>query len=185
MPFQIFGVTTFKITPIAKDTAVHYIGIREVGINRGPVVSKIIKTAGGIPGQSWCMWFVRYCVEMVCEAIGIRNPMPKNGSCSGQLHYAMGTYSGMKVLIINNYFDVNEIQPGDIFIFKHGEYRPGDENRYWNAHTCFAGKNLGNGNFETIEGNTNKAGSREGDGTYKKIRNIFKEDFPVVAIIRF
>jgi hypothetical protein len=29
-----------------------------------------------------------------------------------------------------------------------------------------------NGNFSTVEGNTNQAGSREGDGVYRKIRNV-------------
>lgn len=42
-------------------TAKKYIGIREQGgNNRGPVVDKIIKEAGGKPGQAWCSFMMIY-----------------------------------------------------------------------------------------------------------------------------
>jgi hypothetical protein len=44
----------------------------------------------------------------------------------------------------------------------------------WKGHAGLVINVLANGSFETIEGNTNSAGSREGDSVQIKIRTMAK-----------
>lgn len=76
--------------------AVRCIGIMEQGgNNRGPEVERIIRSGGGVPGQSWCGWGMAHCykvagskavtwawgaVRLLWPLIGIRKPkVPQRG----------------------------------------------------------------------------------------------------------
>ena len=51
------------------------------------------------------------------------------------------------------------------------------------GHTALVTKDLGNGKFETIEGNT--TGAREGDGVYRRIRNLSAFNNPKFKLLGF
>lgn len=59
---------------------------------------------------------------------------------------------------------LKEAKPGDVFTLYYAKLgRIG--------HTGFYDRPVNSSVFETVEGNTNMAGSREGDGVYRKKRS--------------
>ena len=62
---------------------------------------------------------------------------------------------------------IEKATPGTIMIFSHSKVA-GKNN--WNGHAAMVTAQVNPRKFATIEGNTNAAGSREGDGVYQKTR---------------
>lgn len=126
------------------------VGVRELtGNNDGKAVETYLHYCGLSKGQPWCAAFV-------CWVYGQNNVHnPKSGFCpdlfkTNRVIWRRSTkYNGLPV-------------SGDIF----GIYFP-EKRRI--AHTGFIDK-WGSIQVHTVEGNTNQAGSREGDGVYQKIR---------------
>jgi len=131
------------------------VGVMEQGGNNvGPMVEKIIRANGGIPGEPWCGDFVAYCyrlagskavtrsfaaVRLIRTVLGVRHTSsPKAGDVVTYVFDHTGLFARW-------------LKPGD-----EGYTRPGD--------------------FEAIEGNTGATGavsdsSTGGDGVYRKVRN--------------
>lgn len=130
-------------------TAISQLHVRESGYNDGKDVRKYLRSTGLGKGYPWCAAFVTWCHE----ENNIPNP------CSAR---------------VVDWFDSNVVwhkdwrhnQPETLPGYVGGLYY---ENRGRLAHIFiieFEDKN----NYYTVEGNTNRSGSREGDGVYRKIR---------------
>lgn len=119
------------------------VGVREAtGKNDGHRVEQYLASTQLGPGYAWCAAFVNWTYQK-CGVV-----TPKSAAWSpswfpaGKLtHYP---------------------QPGDVF----GIYFP-SKGRI--AHVGFIDE-WGSSRVKTVEGNTNSAGSREGDGVYRKVR---------------
>lgn len=122
------------------------IGVMEQGGNNaGPMVSKIIRENGGVGPEPWCGDTMAYCFRHA-------------GSKVVQRAWAavrfLGFLTGMSI--------VKKPLPGDIVCFTFD-------------HTGMYVRDLGDGQIETIEGNTGASGARSdgdgGDGVYLKARS--------------
>lgn len=127
------------------------IGVREAsGKNDGVRVSLYLASVGLSAGNSWCAAFLYWCYMKT----GVK--VPKSGWSpswfpSGNIIWKQGKLLRQKV-------------PGcgDVFgIYFQSKRRV--------AHVGFVDE-WGSSSVLTVEGNTNEAGSREGDGVYKKRR---------------
>lgn len=139
------------------------IGVRELtGNNDGNQVQAYLKYVALQKGNPWCAAFV-------CWVLGQNNVLnPKSGYCptlfikKKQVWQRDGKTSSTPL-------------PGDVF----GIYFP-EKKRI--AHVGFV-DSWTNKTVTTVEGNTNKAGSREGDGVYKKIR-LTRQIYAVTRFIK-
>ena len=139
------------------------VGIREQsGRNDGKRVEEYLAYAGLSKGNPWCAAFVCWALGKA----GIENPRsgysPALFPKSKVVWRRSGGKSAIKCLTTASCLTLP--QPGDVF----GIYFP-EKGRI--AHAGFV--DSWKGNFLiTVEGNTNLAGSREGDGVYRKRRLI-------------
>ena len=132
------------------------IGVREKGFNAGIQVEKYLRYAGLAAGQPWCAAFVCWALG---EA-GIANPR------SG---WSPALFPASKIIWQRGgqaAQSAGKVQPGPADVF--GIYFP-EKGRI--AHVGFIESRQGDW-LLTIEGNTNEAGSREGDGVYRKRRAL-------------
>lgn len=133
------------------------VGVREspAGSNRGPRVDEY-QRADWLKGEgyAWCAAFVCWCVA---RAAGEKPSftLPLTAGAWDFEQWARGKYGpvpGWRII-----GDQEPIRTGDIVIFTF-------------SHIGIAETDEISGTIETIEGNTNSAGSREGDGVYRKTR---------------
>ncbi len=127
-----------KVIEVAKTQ----IGLEEIpkGSNWGVNVKKYLASVGIDFPASWCMAFVYFCVSEACKANGSKNSLVKTGGVLNQ-------WSN-----VNSALKVKTPQPGDIFNMDFGG---------GHGHTGFVEKVEGD-RIQTIEGNSNADGSREG-----------------------
>jgi hypothetical protein len=140
--------------------------VRETGgQNRGPLVEAIQLYAAGARYFPWCVAFCDVCLRLGFAAVGQEPPLSLGLSCSklvrgvdilGRVYELAETSTGR--------YPLRQAQPGDLLVLRGGE-------------TGFRHMGLvvepqqADGTVPTIEGNTNDAGSAEGDGVYMKHRN--------------
>lgn len=128
------------------------IGVRETGFNKGKRVEEYLKAAKLLPGNAWCAAFITWTFKQ-CNIKAV-----------------VSGYSP-------NWFQSNIVYKRDDNVNRHYSVAAGDvfglyfESKKRIAHVGFIDKQDGN-YFITVEGNTNEAGSREGDGVYRKRRHI-------------
>lgn len=139
------------LTASALDIATSEIGVHEIGgNNRGERIEEYLAAAHAKPGDPWCASFVSWAFIQAAAALGVPNPMRPT---AGALHI---------------WRDAPELcrsktpTIGSIFVINHGEGK---------GHCGFVAAVTGD-HVLTIEGNTNEAGSREGDGVLRKSRRI-------------
>lgn len=127
----------------ALDIAISQLGVQEAPghKNSGNDVEKYLKSVGLGPGFSWCMAFVYWCHIQAAEAMGRKVLMYKTGGVLEQWRQRKTNYK------------VITPQPGDVFIMDYGKGQ---------GHTGIVVKVNEDGTIDTIEGNTNDDGSREG-----------------------
>jgi hypothetical protein len=147
------------MTPLAKlalASAQSQIGIQEFpkGSNAGTDVEKYLKSVGLKKGFAWCMAFVYWAIQQSPPTPegGVKNPLKKTAGVLDQWNYCKG--KGLTV---------STPQSGDIFIMDFGKGV---------GHTGFVEKVLPNGMLQTIEGNTNDDGSREGYKVCRRTRTL-------------
>lgn len=128
------------------------LGVQEIpkGSNSGPDVEKYLKSVGLGKGYAWCMAFVFWCVMEASTKLKVANPLLKTGGVLKQ-------WNARPLL------RVETPQAGDIFIIDFGKGA---------GHTGWVEAVLTGGRIQTIEGNTNSAGSREGQENARRIRKI-------------
>lgn len=130
--------------------------VREAGQNRGRFVETIIRTAGGKAGEPWCAYFVYYVGHGL---FGKQWPLPKTGSCDVLLKHCVDRQMMSPVPI-----------PGGLFFVM----RPGSETDA--VHVGFVANRIPDADdddrdpFETVEGNSNDKGVRDGDGVVSNVR---------------
>lgn len=154
LTFALFSSSygsTLKENEVRK-TYTAEIGVRETGFNKGKRVEEYQKAANLKPGNAWCAAFITWTFKQV----GIK-----------------AVTSGYSP----NWFQSNVVYKRDDNINRNYSPRIGDvfglyfESKKRIAHVGFIDKQDGN-YYITVEGNTNEAGSREGDGVYRKRRHI-------------
>lgn len=163
MPDEKFGPGDINSNALPIDVASAYLNVREDGKrpNRGPQIDRFLRTAGLEPdnckdaaGYSWCAAFVYTCFK---EA-GIKIP---------------------KTALVKKLWDLSEDnrveapEPGDVFIHLAPDGKKG--------HTGIVKEVHDDGSITSIDGNTNQAGSSNGDGVYIKKRS--KDYF--IGFLRF
>lgn len=135
------------------NTALSMLHVREEGgDNRGLWVERFQKAGGGSPGQAWCAYFLLFCSEEAAKLTGTPDPMDK---FTGHVMTNAG-------LAKSRGWTRNKMEAvrGDVFWMQFGGGK---------GHTGIV-LSYANGIYSTVEGNTNGAGSRDGDGVYLKDR---------------
>lgn len=141
------------------------VGVRESGgPNKGPALAPFFAadwydpngSAPGDDGYAWCAAFVCWCVQVAVAGRVITFERPRTPSAWGMEAWSLAQDSSTWTLKPAG----RDIQRGDIVVFNF-------------SHVGIAvGPVDANGFVPTVEGNTNGAGSREGDGVYRKLRSI-------------
>ena len=128
------------------------IGVREAtGKNDGPEVEMYLRSVKLGKGYPWCSAFVAWSLDEaeIPHRINAWSPTAENRS---NIVYQARRF-------------ISEPEPGDVFTIWYNNLKR-------IGHTGFHHQRLDNGMIVTVEGNTNEAGSREGDGVYKKYRRL-------------
>ncbi|WP_143304667.1 CHAP domain-containing protein [Chitinophaga vietnamensis] len=150
----------------AVEVAKGQIGVMEVppGSNSGPMVNQFLASTGTPPGNNWCAAFVYWCFDQAAQSLGVPNPLVKTAGCLDHWNRTTGT----KILTADAVNNPSLIVPGSIFIRSYG-------NGF--GHTGIVSA-VNGGFMETIEGNSNNNGSRDGEGVFllesRKINSIEK-----------
>jgi hypothetical protein len=164
-PAEPINVTEAALALIATATAEANKGVREVGKNAGPDVEKYLHCLGMTKGSPWCAAFVSWCVM---TSRGLAKP-PKWCSGSAVSLFQMSGKNAVKVTPVDADYK-SKVKPGYIWSrAKDATAAAAARKGSWcQGHTgiVVAVDAIG---FHTIEGNTNAAGSREGDGVYRKL----------------
>lgn len=140
--------------------------------NSGPWVRAYMD---GHEGSSWfwCMGFAQTILDQAASNFGkdFKTLMPLTYSCD-----TVGT-TGLQKGLLTRYQKVRNnpsiIKPGDFFLLQQSTFD-------W-THTGII-TSVGNDYIETIEGNTNQAGSRNGIAVLKRTRNFRKSKLDVFSI---
>jgi hypothetical protein len=131
--------------------------------NTGPRVNTYKSATTLDPQQPWpwCAAFVCFIVKNALKSeVRIISPgftRPTTAGAWDFINWSKAQDNRTTTLMAPK---AKDIQPGDIVVFKF-------------SHIGIAVSNcLPDGTFQTVEGNTDLAGSREGGGVYHKTRNI-------------
>jgi hypothetical protein len=141
------------------ETATSQIGVRETQPNRGAEVDEYVASVGLDPAgaRAWCQAFIYWCFQRAAITAGVPNPCVRTAGVLDHWHRAP---SRALVDARAAFDDRTLVRPGAIFVIDHG------------GGLGHAGLITGvtGAELQTIEGNTNERGSREGDGVYRKSR---------------
>ena len=156
--------TTFKPSALALTAltiAAAQRGQREVprNSNRGPMVDKYLAAVGLNPGFAWCMAFVYWCYQTAATGLHCANPLPRTGGVLACWNSIQPAKRITKAQAIAN---PSLIGPGAIGIMDFGGGK---------GHAFIVASASGVA-LDTIEGNSNADGSREGDGVVTNKRKI-------------
>ena len=126
------------------------IGVRELtGKNDGPRVEQYLRSTGLGKGYAWCAAFVKWNFD-------------QGGVYTNITAWAPTAHNPVRLIWFQNK-QTGNILPADVFTLWYASKKR-------IAHTGFVDEDSGNGFLETVEGNTNGGGSRDGDGVYKRKR---------------
>jgi hypothetical protein len=145
--------------------AAEQIGLKETrGKNLGPEVSKYQRASSLDPGPwPWCAAFVDWVLQQwlkdpkVVKWLGFKTTIPSEWRPKTALAYGFTKWAMDRPNTITILPDTATPEPGDIVMYDF-------------SHVGFVEKNQSKLNFLAIEGNTNSAGSRDGDGVWRKVR---------------
>lgn len=132
--------------------------------NTGEQVGEYLQSVGLGQGYHWCAAFVHWCFAQAAKELGVANPLPKTGHCMTHWREA-GARGVRRITAEQAHADPSLLMPGQVFIMHYGADK---------GHTGFVASVQG-GLLETIEGNTNTAGSRNGDGVYRKLQRRIED----------
>ncbi|NOS94542.1 MAG: hypothetical protein HOP30_21740 [Cyclobacteriaceae bacterium] len=142
------------------------IGVRELtGRNDGARVEEYLAVTGFKKGNAWCAAFIAWSLERTSSDLHVLIKHPKSA-------WAPSWFPPAKTIYVKA-DKYRNVKPDRADVF--GIYYAKD-NRI--GHVGFIDQWPPNQDYAiTVEGNTNTAGSREGDGVYRKRRlkqNIYK-----------
>jgi len=141
---------------------------REVGgQNRGPWVRLYL---GGREGTqwAWCAGFVCFCLRQACDALGIAPPIQPSFSCDS---LAASARKESRFLPEGDRATGLQLAAGSLFLVRRSAHD-------W-THTGIVTA-VSADHFDTIEGNTNDDGSREGYEVCARVRDYGGKDFVVI-----
>ena len=150
-----------RIAKIAEDQ----IGVRETSPNGGKMISAY-QSATWLPvgPWPWCSAFVCWVIREAMLDGTWTFKRPQTAAAWDLENWCRSVDNSAKLKK-----PAVTVKRGDIVIYNF-------------SHVGIATDNLSNMNIvQTVEGNTNSEGSREGDGVYRKFRNISK----IRSVIRF
>ena len=136
------------------------IGVVETSTNQGPGIAKYwaatTYTSGYSARAPWCAAFVSWCVQ--AAGIFSENDRPKSAAAYRGGGYEAWARSKSNICTLS--ISPRSIRTGDIVIFSF-------------SHIGIATSDSdASGKFSSIEGNTDAAGSREGNGVWEKRRSL-------------
>jgi hypothetical protein len=134
------------------------------GRNRGPWVRLYTRGRQGARWP-WCAAFASFILHQAAECLAIRSPL--GYTCSCDLLAVEAAANGW-LMDGRRIPDRAAIPPGSLFLTRRA---PGD---WVHAGIVTAADAEW---FESIEGNTNDSGSREGDAVLRRIRGYTRQDF--------
>lgn len=133
------------------------VGKREIGRNAGEFVAAVLKAVGLGTGYPWCAAFVRYCLDRSgCKGVG-----PRKGAAAVITWHRWALENGRQIPMM-------QAGRGDLFYWLN---KDGTGHIGWVVECYKSAGGVGYA-IDTIEGNTNASGSREGDGVYRKTRQV-------------
>lgn len=132
-----------SLAETALAVAVSYIGVTEVGgNNRGPQVDQFLASVGLSPGYAWCASFVFFCFKQAAQQLSLVNPCPR-------------TAGAIKLWTLTEPIcRTTTPTSGCIYVLNHGKGQ---------GHAGIIETVADDGTISEISGNTNAAGSREGN----------------------
>lgn len=141
------------------------------GQNRGPWVRIYMK---GFEGREfpWCAGFVSFILKQASETLHMSMPIMGSPSCDSLA--AQGKDAGLLIKdsdLSKGKKSVDDLSRASIFLVRR-------TSTDW-THTGFA-NSFDQDSFETIEGNTNDEGSREGYEVCSRFRGFTKKDFIIL-----
>ena len=132
------------------------------GSNKGKRVSEYQRAVGIDSGEPWCVAFIFFCFACAAGELKRKNPMEisscKTGSVLDLWNRARRARNVVLLLHDDALNDPSKVKPGMIFAISTGG---------GNGHVGLVVNVVGN-RLETIEGNTNDGGSREGIGVFRR-----------------
>ena len=134
-----------------------YIGVKETSHNSGTHIDDWLRRVQRQPGATWCVAFAWCMLDDACDALHLHNPLqPVAGG-----HLLMRMAKDHRAW-------TSEPGPGFIFGVDHGV------SETTGAHLSHVGivVEVDGDQLRTIEGNTNAAGSREGNCVTAKTRRV-------------
>jgi hypothetical protein len=140
-------------------TAESQIGVRETEPNGGQRIGDYqADTWLPIGPWPWCAAFICWCVRQAIKGRVVTFLRPKTAGAWDFERWCREQDNSVRLRKPHQ----GDIKRGDIVVFAF-------------SHIGIAtGPPDSDGNVPTVEGNTNGAGSREGDGVYRKLRPISK-----------
>lgn len=148
------------ISELALQFAISQIGQQEIpkGSNRGPMVDEYQERVGLDlrRGSPWCMAFIFWCFDEAAKEMKVYNPAIRSAGCLDVWHRANKLDYPKQLTATKAKTDWSRVKPGMIFIL--------ETNKNTGAgHTgIIKSVNPLTGILNTIEGNSNEDGSREG-----------------------
>ena len=128
------------------------VGVREAtGNNDGPEVEKYLASTGLGKGHPWCAAFVRWCLD----SANIKSSVTAWSPTAENKKHILYSARNLK----------EEPVAGDVVTFYYA-------NLGRIGHTGFYHRRISNTVYESVEGNTDSGGSREGQGVYRKYRSF-------------
>lgn len=135
--------------------------VREAGFNRGFWVERFLASVGLGAGYAWCAAFVYHVLTAAKYPTA---SLPAKRKAAAVVHWHR--WAAEHDLL------TDEPRRGDLFLWLNGD---------GTGHIGFVSKPFAK-EFQTIEGNSNKAGSREGDGVYRNTRRNSAKHFSFISL---
>lgn len=164
---------TFTLKKLS-EAAKRWVGTKEIKNNTtfsNPEADAFLRKGGHVPGSPYCASFAKSCAlesaETPEEAQLVKKVLTPHSLTSLNNAKKAGLYSATPT-------------PNSIAIFQKGNTTSG--------HAAVVESVNPDGTISTIEGNTGAGGGREGDGIYRKKRNINsqnKQGLHIVGYINF
>lgn len=159
-----------KIIEVAR----RHLHVREQGgTNRGLEVEQFLASVHAAPGNAWCAAFVHFVCMTAAKELGGKTNCKPSGAVSSQWtkarldRFAVTLRDGQPVPTVEHSYLV---KPGDVWCRVAKKEDLPEVRDLGARRLCHTGivVAVSPKSFSTIEGNTNGAGSRDGDGVYAK-----------------
>lgn len=161
VPEKANNVRVVNQSALIRQIYMSQVGVREnpAGSNKGKEVEKYLASVGLKGGYAWCAAFYKWCLfEADVKGIDKINGMALSCVNKSNMVYSNGKF-------------VKDPEAGDAVTFYYSNLKRIGHVGFFDAKTSET-------MYRSVEGNTNGAGSREGDGVYIKYRS-FKSTYNI------